>query len=151
MFLGHHFTQLKNLNRVPIRSEWQKLISNGVYLTQGFDKNILVLMPNTFQDIYLQIAALNIADPIVRLFMRMFLSTASYVERIENETLSLPQNLLDYANLEVDIAIVGQGEYVEIWSSDLWLEQQSEIQNSEANAQRFSVFTINLTEKTGNS
>jgi len=148
LFLGHHFTQLKNLNRVPIRSEWQKLITNGVYLTQGFDQNILILTPNTFQDISIQISALNIADPIARMFMRMFFSTASYVENIENETISLPQNLLDYANLEADIAIVGQGEYVEVWSSDLWLEQQSEIQNSEANAQRFSAFTITLTEKT---
>jgi MraZ protein len=148
LFLGHHYTQLKNSNRLPIRSDWQKLIPSGVYLTQGFDQNILILTPDTFQEIYTRITALNITDPLARLLLRMFLSTASYVESVENETISLPQNLLEYANLESDVAIVGQGEYVEVWSSDLWQEQQTEIQNSHANAQRFAAFTISTAEKT---
>ena len=148
MFLGHHATQLKKSNRLPIRSDWQKLISSGVYLTQGFDQNILILMPQTFQEIYTRISALNIADPIVRLFLRMFLSTASYIENVENETISLPQDLLEYANLESNVVVVGQGEYVEVWSSDLWQQQQSEIQNAQANSQRFSALTISTAEST---
>jgi MraZ protein len=148
LFLGHHLTQLKKSNRLPIPSSWRKLISSGVYLTQGFDQNILILMPDAFQEIYARITALNITDPLARLLMRMFLSTASYVESVENETISLPQNLLDYANLESNIVVVGQGEYVEVWSSDLWQQQQSEIQDSQANAQRFSTFTIITTERT---
>ena len=148
MFLGHHFTQLKKSNRLPIRSDWQKLISSGVYLTQGFDQNILILMPKTFQEIYARLTALNITDPLARLLLRMFLSTASYVESVENETISLPQDLLAYANLESNVVVVGQGDYVEVWSSDLWQQQQSEIQDSQANSQRFSAFTISTAEKT---
>jgi MraZ protein len=144
LFLGHHFTQLKNTNRLPIRSDWQKLISSGVYLTQGFDQNILILTPNTFQEIYTRLTALNIADPLVRLFTRMFLGTANYIESLENETISLPQELLGYANLESNVVVVGQGEYVEVWSSDLWQQQQSEIQDAQANAERFSSLTISI-------
>ncbi len=142
MFLGHHYTQLKNSNRLPIRSDWQKLISGGVYLTQGFDQNILILTPDIFQDIYKRLTALNITDPLVRLLLRMFLSTANYIESMENETISLPQELLGYANLESNVVVIGQGEYVEVWSSDLWQQQQTEIQDSQANAQRFSALTI---------
>jgi MraZ protein len=148
LFLGHHLTQLKKSNRLPIPSSWRKLISSGVYLTQGFDQNILILMPGTFQEIYARITALNITDPLARLLMRMFLSTASYVESVENETISLPQDLLGYANLESNVVVVGQGDYVEVWSSDLWQQQQSEIQDSQANAQRFSAFTISTAERT---
>ncbi len=142
MFLGHHYTQLKNSNRLPIRSDWQKLISGGVYLTQGFHQNILILTPDIFQDIYKRLTALNITDPLVRLLLRMFLSTANYIESMENETISLPQELLGYANLESNVVVIGQGEYVEVWSSDLWQQQQTEIQDSQANAQRFSALTI---------
>ncbi len=142
MFLGHHYTQLKNSNRLPIRSDWQKLISGGVYLTQGFDQNILILTPDIFQDIYKRLTALNITDPLVRLLLRMFLSTANYIESMENETISLPQELLGYANLESNVVVIGQGEYVEVWSSDLWQQQQTEIQDSQANAKRFSALTI---------
>lgn len=147
MFLGHHFTKLKKSNRLPIRSDWQKLILSGVYLTQGFDQNILILMPNTFQEIYARITALNITDPLARLLMRIFISTASFVETVENETISLPQNLMGYANLGSNVVVVGQGEYFEVWSSDMWQQQQSEIQNSQANAQRFSAFTISTAER----
>jgi MraZ protein len=148
LFLGHHFTQLKNSNRLPIRSDWQKLISSGVYLTQGFDQNILILTPSTFREIYSRITALNIADPLARLFLRMFLSTASFIENVENETISLSQDLLEYANLESNVVVVGQGDYVEVWSSDLWQQQQIEIQDSKANAQRFAAFTISTAERT---
>lgn len=148
MFLGHHSTQLKNSNRLLIRSDWQKLISNGVYLTQGFDQNILILTPDSFQEIYMRITALNITDPLARLLSRTFLSMASYVENMENEALSLPQELLKYADLESNVVVVGQGDYVEVWSSDLWQKQQSEIQDSQANAQRFSAFTISTAERT---
>jgi MraZ protein len=144
LFLGHHFTQLKNSNRLPIRSDWKKLISSGVYLTQGFDQNILIMTPNTFQEIYARLAALNITDPLVRLLLRMFLGTANYIENVENETISLPQDLLGYANLESNVVVVGQGEYVEVWSSDLWQQQQAEMQDSQANAQRFSSLTISI-------
>jgi MraZ protein len=138
---------LKKSNRLPIRSDWHKLISSGVYLTQGFDQNILILMPNTFQEIYARITALNITDPLARLLMRIFISTASFVETGENETISLPQNLMGYANLGSNVVVVGQGEYFEVWSSDMWQQQQSEIQNSQANAQRFSAFTISTAER----
>jgi len=148
LFLGHHFTQLKNSNRLSIRSEWQKLISSGVYLTQGFDKNILLLTPDAFQEIYARVTALNITDPLARLLLRMFLSTANYIEDVENETISLPQELLRYANLESNVVVVGQGDNLEVWSPDLWQQQQSDIQDSQANAQRFSAFTISTSERT---
>lgn len=145
MFLGHHLTKLKNPNLLSIRPDWKKMMSNGVYLTQGFDQNILVLMPDTFQEIYTQLATLNITDPLVRLLLRMFFSTANYIDVAETETISLPQNLLDYAKLESNVVVVGQGEYIEVWSSDLWSQQQSEIEDSTANAQRFSSLTISIT------
>lgn len=147
MFLGHHLTQLKNSNRLPIPSNWRKLISDGVYLTQGFDQNIMILTPNMFQEIYARITALNITDPLARLLLRMFLSTASYVEGMDNETITLPPDLLGYANLESNAVVVGQGDYVEVWSSDLWQQQESEIQDSQANAQRFSAFVISTAER----
>lgn len=142
MFLGLHATQIKNSNRLSIPKQWKKLISNGVYLTQGFDQNLWILTPDVFQAIYEQMTALNIADPLARLLLRMFLSAASYVEDVENETISLPQNLLDYASIDDNAVVVGQGSYIEVWSPNLWSRQKEEIQNAQANAQRFSSFVI---------
>lgn len=146
LFLGHHLTKLKFSNRLSLPPNWRELIPSGAYLTQGFDQNIWILTPNTFQEIYARITSLNLADPLARLLLRMFLSTASYIENVD-ETINLPQNLLGYANLETDVVVVGQGDYVEVWSSDLWQQQQTEIQNSRANAERFSAFNISSAER----
>ena len=55
---------------------------------------------------------------------------------------------MEYANLESNVVVVGQGDYVEVWSSDLWQQQQIEIQDSKANAQRFAAFNISTAERT---
>jgi MraZ protein len=142
LFLGHHATQLEESARLLIPPRWRKLILNGAYLTQGFDQNIMILPSGAFEVIYGQLAAVNIADPLSRLLMRSFLGTASYVEHTENDSISLPPDLSGYASLATEVVMVGQGEYVEVWSSDRWQQQELEIQNSQANSQRFSEFTL---------
>jgi MraZ protein len=142
LFLGHHATQLKSSNRLSLPSNWKKLISGGIYLTQGFDQNLLIMTAGTFQEIYERISSLNITDPLARLLLRMFLGTASFIEVKEGSAISLPQNLMKYANLQNEVVIVGQGKYLEVWSPDDWLKQEVQIQDAQANAVRFSPFTI---------
>ncbi len=86
--------------------------------------------------------SLNIADPLARLLMRMFIGTASYIEMDESGIIPIPRDLVNYANLKKKIAIVGQGDYIEVWSLSQWNKQKSQIQDAKANAQRFSSFTI---------
>ncbi len=147
MFLGHHTTQLKNSNRLSLPSNWRKLISGGIYLTQGFDQNLLVLTTETFQEIYESISSLNITDPLARLLLRMFLGSANYLEVDEGEPISVPQSLMEYANLKGKVVIVGQGEYLEVWSPSHWAEQEAQLQDVQANAGRFSSFSISLHSK----
>ncbi|MBI5964736.1 MAG: hypothetical protein HY863_14755 [Chloroflexi bacterium] len=142
MFLGQYPSQLKRTNHLSLPHHWRKLVSGGVYLTQGFDQNLLILTEKTFQEIYQRITSLNIADPLVRMLSRMILGEASFVELDEKGNISLPASLMEYANLNEDYIIVGQGNYLEVWSPDQWRQQQSQISNSQANAQRFSTFTI---------
>ncbi len=142
MFLGHHLTPLKSSNRLSLPSNWKKIVSGGIYLTQGFDQNLLILTVETFQEIYERISSLNITDPLARLLLRMFLGTASFIEIKESEPISVPQNLMDYANLKSKVVIVGQGEYLEVWSPSHWAEQEAQIQDAQANAGRFTSFNI---------
>jgi len=142
LFLGHHLSGLINSNHLTLPSNWRKSISGGVYLTQGFDQNLLILTENTFGEIYSRITSLNITDPLVRLLSRMFLGEAVFLEIDDKGKISLPSKLMEYAKLTVDFVIVGQGEYLEVWSPDQWRMQQSELNDAQANAQRFSAFTI---------
>lgn len=142
MFLGHHPTQLKSSNRLSLPAGWRKHLTGGIYLTQGFDQNLLILTAETFQEIYDRLSSLNITDPLARLLLRMFLGTASYMEVKENEAISVPDSLMKYANLKGKVVLIGQGEYLEIWSPGHWAEQEAQIQDAQANAARFSAFNI---------
>jgi len=142
LFLGHHPTQLKSSNRLSLPTGWRKLLTGGIYLTQGFDQNLLILTAETFQEIYERISSLNITDPLARLLLRMFLGTASYMEITESEPIAVPQNLMEYAHLKGKVILIGQGEYLEVWSPSHWAEQEAQIQDALANAARFSAFHI---------
>jgi MraZ protein len=142
LFLGHYPAQLKNSNRLALPANWRKLISGGIYLTQGFDQNLLILSAEKFQEIYSQIASLNIADPLARLLLRMFLGTASYIELADDEAIPVPSNLMNYANIKNRVMVVGQGEYLEVWSPSQWSRQEAQIQDAQANAGRFSAFNL---------
>jgi MraZ protein len=142
LFLGHHLTPLKNSNHLSLPSNWKKLVSGGIYLTQGFDQNLLILTAETFQEMYERISSLNITDPLARLLMRMFLGTASFIEVQEGESISVPQNLMEYANLRGRAVLVGQGEYLEVWSPSHWAEQEAQIQDAQSNSARFTAFNI---------
>jgi DNA-binding transcriptional regulator/RsmH inhibitor MraZ len=60
----------------------------------------------------------------------------------ESEPITVPQNLMEYANLKGKVILIGQGEYLEVWSPSHWAEQEAQIQDAQANAARFSAFNI---------
>jgi len=142
LFLGHHTTQIKSSSRLSLPSNWSKQLQGGLYLTQGFDQNLLVLTEDKFQALYERISSLNLADPLARLFLRMFLGSASYTELDENESVQLTAELTNYAGIKNKVVLVGQGEYLEVWAPGQWSKQEAQIQDAQANAERFSAFHI---------
>jgi len=142
LFLGQHTGKIKQSNRLPLPKDFYELIPDGVYVTQGFDRNVLVLPKRTFDHLYQHIASLNIADPQARLLFRMFFGTANHMEIGVDGTLSIPKRLVQFADLTTNVVWVGQGDYFELWSADHWEQQTIQLKDFQANAQRFSAFTI---------
>ncbi len=58
--------------------------------------------------------------------------------------IELPESLREYAELGKEIVLVGQGEFSEIWSPDLWQKQMESVNDFEANIHRFEKFHISL-------
>ena len=142
MFLGQYTGELKPNNRLSLPTDFHELISDGVYLTQGFDRNVLVITKSAFEHMYRHITSLNIADPLTRLLSRMLLGAASFLEVGKDGILSLPESLAQFADLTNKVIIVGQGDYFEVWSTDQWEAQKLQLKDFQANAQRFSAFNI---------
>jgi MraZ protein len=118
------------------------MLTDNIYVTQGFDRNLLILPTNAFEAIGRHITSLNIADPLARLLLRLIFGSACLLEMNETGQFQLPKNLVNFAGLKEKIVIVGQGDYCEIWSQEQWVEQESQLINTDENSKRFSTLAV---------
>lgn len=142
MFLGKYFCTLDKQNRLLLPPVFREQLSGDLYITQGFDRNLMFLTTSAFQDIYDGVRSLNIADPLVRLLFRMILGTAFEARTDEKGQIEIPAGLQKFATLSEQVLLIGQGNYFEIWSPDLWKKQEDQLADADANASRFSELTI---------
>jgi MraZ protein len=142
MFIGHHASTLDAKNRLAIPVHYQWLLNNGAYITQGFDRNLLLLTNNAFDNILHRIKQLNMADPTARSLFRMLLGSAAKLDIDKNGCVQLPVELLEFAGIEKSALLIGQGDFLELWAPKLWKEQEISLNNVEANANRFAALTI---------
>lgn len=142
MFLGKYFCGLDKDFRFLTPDRFKKYLTDEVYITQGFDNNLWVLPNTTFQEVYAQLGCLNIADPLARLLYRLILGAATESGLGNEGHLQIPVDLREYAQIENEVLLVGQGDYFEIWSPGLWSKQEEELRNMEINSERFSTFEI---------
>ena len=137
MFYGLYHQPIEENNRLEIPANFRELLANRVVITQGFDRNILALPVEAFGDLSRLVMALNIADPLARGLMRMLLGKASYLDIDQSGAISLKGSLKEFAGLDSEVVLVGQGKYFELWSQAAWQQQEIDLQDAEANSQRF--------------
>jgi MraZ protein len=133
---------LNKQNQLLLPILFREQLSGEVYITQGFDRNLMFLTNGAFQDIYDEVRALNIANPLARLLFRMILGTAFESSADSNGQIEIPDGLQKFAALGEKVLLIGQGNYFEIWSPELWMKQEEQLADADANASRFSELTI---------
>jgi MraZ protein len=142
MFLGQFQHNLDEKGRLMIPARYRELLAAGAYITQGFDKCLMVMTDVNFGQVYERINAMNLADPTARLLRRLILSNAYAVEVDKVGRILVPQNLRQGIALENEAIVAGQGEYFEVWNPADWNAQMDQLQDIETNNQRFA--TLNL-------
>jgi MraZ protein len=142
LLLGLYTTILETGNRIAMPDEFAEQFGDGLFVTQGFDRNIMVLTVDAFEELYERVTSVNLADPLARLLVRMILSSAYKAEVGPDGTIQLSNKLKDFAQLEQEIVLVGQGDFMEIWSPAVWGQQTAKLEQSEADPARFASLLI---------
>jgi MraZ protein len=145
MFFGKCTLLLSEKNQLTLPPNYREAMSKAAYITQGFDRNLILLSEQAFNSIYSSVKATSISDPLARLLSRLFLGSAAEILIDDLGRIEIPLNLCQYAGLDKEIIIVGQGEYSEIWSPDLWQKQIDSLNDLDANTHRFEKFNVSLT------
>ena len=143
MFLGQFQHNLDEKGRLMIPARYRELLAAGAFITQGFDKCLMVMTDDHFRQVYDRINAMNLADPTARLLRRLILSNAYPVEVDKVGRILVPQNLRQFLGMESgELVVAGQGEYFEVWTPADWKMQMDQLQDAEANKQRFATLDL---------
>ena len=142
MFFGQFVHSCDDNNRLTIPANLEGLRMNPVVVTQGFDRNLLVMPVDVFENLCQVVMGLNIADPLARRLQRLLIGNADYCEIDQVGMIKLPPSLVEFAGINTEAVWVGQGKYLELWSLVLWRQQEIELQDFESNTQRFASLSI---------
>jgi len=143
MFLGQFQHNLDDKGRLMVPARYRDLLAAGAFITQGFDKCLMVMTDVYFQQVYERINNMNLADPTARMLRRLILSNAYPVEVDKVGRILVPQNLREFLGIASgELTVAGQGDYFEVWTPAEWKSQMDNLQDVEANEQRFSTLDL---------
>ena len=143
MFLGQFQHNLDDKGRLMIPARDRELLAAGAYITQGFDRCLMVMTDLHFRQVYDRINSMNPTDTSTRLLRRLILSNAYPIEVDRVGRILVPQNLREFLGIaNGELIVAGQGDYFEVWTPAEWQLQMDNLQDVEANEQRFATLDL---------
>ncbi len=146
MFYGQYTIQIDNEKTLTFPEHFSEELAGNIYITQGIDRNLVIMTESSFTELYQRVISLNMAEPSARLLLRLFLGNAILTRLSDLFKMQLSEHLYAYAELSEESAavLVGQGDHVEIWSQTYWEKQNIDLQDANTNAYRFASLDLRL-------
>ena len=131
MFRGISSITLDEKGRIAMPARYRERLQEGCggHLVATIDTNhrCLLLYPAPeWERIEKRIEALPDFDPKAQGVKRLLLGHANDLEMDSSGRLLLPQELRQYARLERQLSLVGQGKKLELWDQEAWGKQREQ-------------------------
>ena len=125
MFRGLHTINLDAKGRLAIPTKYREPLAElcGAHLVATIDTEercLLIYPVNEWEEIQQKIEALPSFNPVARRIQRLLIGHATDLELDGSGRVLLPQPLREYAGLEKESVLVGQGKKLELWSKAQW-------------------------------
>jgi MraZ protein len=142
MFLGQYEHSIDSKSRLTVPVRFRAALASGAYILQGFERNLMVYTTETFEKLSRRAYSLSMTNPEVRAMWRLVFGRAHEVHLDSTGRILIPAFLMDYAELVDNAAIVGTGEFFEIWNPENWAKQLISVTDPDINMDRFSIFDL---------
>ncbi len=131
MFRGLHTINLDAKGRLAIPTKYRETLAElcGARLVATIDTEercLLIYPVNEWELIQAKIEALPSFNPVARHIQRLLIGHATDLELDSAGRILLPQPLREYASLEKESVLMGQGKKLELWSKSLWEDRRDE-------------------------
>ncbi|MGA0209458.1 MAG: division/cell wall cluster transcriptional repressor MraZ [Candidatus Nanopelagicales bacterium] len=120
MFLGTHAPRLDDKGRLVLPAKFREQLATGLVLTKGQDRSIVVWPAAEFAAYAERLNEASRSDARVRAYLRVLFSGASDEIPDRQGRITVPPALREYAGLDRDVIVVGNGSTAEIWDEPTW-------------------------------
>lgn len=149
MFDGEFKRHLDAKGRIMIPAEYREEIHEDIiHVILGFEQNLMLLLPQHYEQIRNYVASLNLLDANARRMRRMFIAKAKELTIDSSNRIRIPSDLLELTGFENSSSIIlaGNGSYIELWTEERWQIFNQSLMDPEMNEERFKDFSIILSD-----
>ena len=120
MFRGAHYHSVDDKGRVIIPLRFRNDLGNTFIITKGLDRCLFVYRDDHFREMEEKILSQPALDRHAIRLQRWFSAEAVETQVDNQGRVAIPSNLRDFAGIDEDVAIVGAGNRIEVWSRAGW-------------------------------
>ncbi|MFZ3069982.1 MAG: division/cell wall cluster transcriptional repressor MraZ [Anaerolineaceae bacterium] len=147
MFFGQFEHNIDAKGRLTIPFTFREQTPGGIFVTKGFDANLIAYSKQDYAQIANNLSSLSITDAESRSLRRMIFGNTAELGFDTAGRILIPAYLRDMAKITNAVVLVGIGDSFEIWSVNSWSEQDTKINDSETNSNRWAAFDISTRGK----
>ena len=129
-FLGRFDHRVDPQGRVSIPTRFREAFKPGLVLIKGYEPCIVVFTPTGWEEFARRIASQPMNQARARRLRRMTFGNAFDLELDRQGRVLLPVPLRQYAGIDEEVVIVGNGDYVEMWDAARWAEEIAHVEES---------------------
>lgn len=131
-FVGTYTHSMDSKKRLTIPSEWRDAAGDPrLFVLPGINLKFLYVVTGKEMNRRLEkFRQVSMTDARVQQFARAFFSRANLAPWDVQGRIRVSDELLEHAHLVNQVVLVGIGNRFELWSPELWKEQNSQVEPS---------------------
>jgi MraZ protein len=133
MFRGRYEHAIDEKGRISIPAKFREILNKKYddrLVITNYDKCLVAFPYNEWAILEEKTKALPLLKKEAKTFLRFFYSSGTDCSIDKQGRLLIPQTLRDYASLQKDVVLVGEGTKIEIWDKGQWEEEFRKSQES---------------------
>jgi MraZ protein len=134
MFRGINSITIDAKGRMAIPARYRDLLDSAMVLTIDTEETCLLLYPVLeWQRIEASLQKLPSFNAAARRIQRLLIGHATDIDLDAQGRILLPQELRQYAQLQKQAVLIGQGNKFEVWNDELWQQKRNAWLEEESN------------------
>ncbi len=126
MFFSEYRHNIDAKGRLSIPSDMRNQCGDSVFVTKGHDGCLAVYTEEGWEEYYKELLTLSKKKAKVRQYIRTITARVKKCDFDKLGRINIPLVLREAGHLVKECSIIGVGDYIEIWDSQMWDDYYNE-------------------------